>query len=207
MSVAPPLSVTRTRTVYVPAASNVCATDVPEASLKPGLDPKSHSVLAIVPSESVESDVNCTCSPTTGSDGEYVKLACGGTSAGGRGAVMATVFESMSCPPRLSVTRRRTVYVPAVVKVWVTEVPDALVKPGLEPKSHSDFTIVPSGSVDVEVNVTVWPVTGAPGENVKSAWGRWLGRVSVTLVGSVRQLFVSWLSYTRRVLSAHATTK
>src|SRR5690242_5889177 len=77
VSSAPPLSATWRLTVYVPAAANVWVTVVPVASNVP-FPSRSQLVRAIVPSESVDVDVNVTWSPGFGAAGEYVKDACGG---------------------------------------------------------------------------------------------------------------------------------
>ncbi len=53
-------------------------------------------------------------------------------------------------------------------------------------RSQARDAIVPSGSVEVSVNVTVWAVCGEDGETVNDAWGSWLtggggGSVTTTL--------------------------
>ena len=117
-----------------------------------------------------EVEVNVMERPAVGAAGEKPNAAIGGPPTG---TVMAAIVEA----PRLSVTRRRTIASPDWPKVLVAVVPVASVKSPLPVRSHSSLAIVPSASVEVERNVTVWPASGDVGVNVNDATG---GRSTTT---------------------------
>src|SRR4051795_4891308 len=85
-----------------------------------------------------------------------------------------TFVAAASVAPRSSVAFRRTVCGPGGENERETFVAD----PSLNRPSSSRFQASengPSGSLEVELNLTLWPTTGAAGENVSDAAGGWSG--------------------------------
>src|SRR3954451_17006333 len=173
--VAPSSSVTCRRTVYVPALANVFETlAVVPSSNAPSLS-RSQACDAMKPSGSTEVEVNATESAVVGDAGVEPKAAVGARFE------TVTVFDTAFVPPSLSVTCKRTVYVPDLATVLdaVLDVPSSKA-PSLS-RSHACDAIVPSGSVEVELKLTAEPLTGAAGVTVNEATGERFATVMVLL--------------------------
>src|SRR4029079_1663084 len=111
------------------------------------------------PSGSVDVEVKCTTAPDAGFCGENVNAATGGRLT--REVTVATFVA-----PSLSVTRRCTVFSPAVA--YVASAPGPVASPNVPSpfRSQEYAAIGPSGSLDVvPANATCWPVSGT-----SSAW-------------------------------------
>src|SRR2546423_9275642 len=97
-----------------------------------------------------------------------------------------TLEATVLVAPRSSVTFRRTVWGPGVGNERDTVAVVPSLKTPLSSRSHASEAIVPSGSLEVEWKETLWPTSGAAGENVNWATGTWLaGMVTDRLVLAV----------------------
>src|SRR4051812_4495428 len=165
VAVPPSSSVTLSATVKVPGEANErdAVFPVPSSNL-PSLF-VSHACDAIVPSGSLEVDVSVTFWPGEVGFGEISKAAVGAR------FVTVTVCCSVELSPLSSVTFSPTVYVPAFANEREALAPVASSYwPSLS-RSHACDAIVPSGSLDEEVNVTVEPVGSGFGAAPKAVVG------------------------------------
>src|SRR3954451_3721376 len=168
----PRSSVTRRPTVYVPAVANAFLAVFVVASPNTPSLLRSHSVLLIGPSGSVDVDLKDTAWPTMGTEGVIVKLGTGGWLAT---TVTVLDFVDGVMP---SVTVSVTVCGPGVPKVVWAVAPDA----GVPPRSHVWSVMVP---VAAEVNLTTSPARGCAGAKVKSATGVTAGAEPATTARAV----------------------
>src|SRR3954454_18015596 len=98
------------------------------------------------------------------------------------GWLTVTVCEDVLVAPRSSVTLRCTLCGPAVENVRDTLVVVPSPKAPSSLRSQASAEIGPSGSVDVDLNVTRWPGVGAVGVNVNDAAGAWSATTSTVPV-------------------------
>ena len=179
VALAPLLSVTRRPTVTSPGVVSVVMSELAATGGSKTPSPlKSHSYVAIVPSESaLDVAEKATRWPTNGtwkslppnvlrSRAAYVKAAVGG-------ALTRTVCCTKRDAPSESVTVRVTVLLPLVAYGWEGF---AALLTAPSPKFHANVT-APSGSKDEEPSkATDWLICGTVGDQVKPGLGGALTR-------------------------------
>src|SRR3954447_13964947 len=125
--------------------------------------------------------VNVICWRVWGFLGRWSTVA-----AGGRLGIV-TVPVATSGAPLASTTLTLNGYAPGIVNCFWTLSPEVSNVPS-SLRSHVVASGRPSGSVDVEPNVTGPSVVGAAGEIVNAALGGWLVAVTVFVAMSVAPL-------------------
>ncbi len=126
-----------------------------------------------MPSGSLELELKVTGAPLSTSLALSPKAGCGGR------LVTVMSWETVRTLPALSVTRRETVCVPLVFQLVVTSWPVLSPKVPLLSRSQDSATGRPSGSLELEVSVTGWPVSTADGLEEKAATG---ARLAATVI-------------------------
>src|SRR3954469_8820455 len=172
----PRSSVALRATRWLPGWRNTRAAVSPTPSSKRPSPLRSQRSCWMVPSESVDADVNRTASPARGAAGLNENAATGGALA-----TTTTCPVATDVAPRSSVTWRPTATLPADVYVhcWVAAV---LSSNAPSPsRSHACAAICPSASVDVDAKVTAAPARTVGGSIVNDATGATSGSVTVTV--------------------------